>query len=297
MKNDSLAICVPHGTIYLRDIEGDLSLSVAEEGSLAAAIAGGDGEARTRMIRAHLSLVVKIARSYAGRGLVLGDLIGEGNLGLIRAAEKFDPRFGTRFRTYAAFWIKEAILESWLNTEFTIRLPKYMVGLLTKWRRAEEVLRRENGRVPRSDEVAVFLHLSATQRSMVAAASQARQVKRECGITPDADQWSPYGLVDGHAPPETRVEADEKRAILVRRMDCVSARERAVLALHYGLNGGLPLTLKEIGRRLCLSGECVRQIEFGAMYKLGGRIDHCERPRLKSSTFFGLHGPAAARQE
>ncbi len=263
--------------LYLREIEGESSLSEAEEGSLVEAIAGGDGEARSRIIRAHLPLVVKIARCYAGRGMVLGDLIGEGNLGLIRAAEKFNSRFGTRFGTYAAFWIKEAILQACINTECTIRLPKYMVGLLTKWRRAEEVLRREDGRPPSSNEVAEFLHLSATQRSLVASARQARQLKLGCGIKSDADGWSPDNPVDGHEPPETRVEADEERAVLLREMDCMSAQERAVVSLHYGLEGGLPLTLKEIGRRLCVCGECVRQIELGALRKLGGRIDSSKR--------------------
>src|SRR6185312_16527114 len=111
--------------------------------ALAEAIARGDRDARTRMIRANLRLVVKIARDYVGRGLVLDDLIGEGNLGLIRAAEEYNPSFGTRFSTYASYWIKQAIRHALTNTTATIRLPAHMVGLLSKWRKAERALTRE----------------------------------------------------------------------------------------------------------------------------------------------------------
>ena len=185
--------------LYLREIQGDLSLSATEEARSPRQLPAETTRWRTRMILAHLPLVVKIARSYTGRGMLLDDLIGEGNLGLIRAAEKLNPRFGTRFGTYATFWIKEAILHACVNTASTIRLPRYMVALLTKWRRAEGLLRREDGRALSFDEVAVFLHLSATQRSLVASALQARRCKRECGIKSDADQWSPYEPVDGQA--------------------------------------------------------------------------------------------------
>src|SRR5207253_3748621 len=131
----------------------------AEECELAGAIAGGDLDARARMIRCNLRLVVKIARDFAGRGIVLDDLIGEGNLGLIRAAEEFDPRFGTRFSTYASYWIKQSIRQALINTTATIRLPAHMIGLLTRWRRAERALGREAGRAPTFDEVASHLHL------------------------------------------------------------------------------------------------------------------------------------------
>ncbi len=114
-------------------------LTAAEECPLAEAIARGDKDARSRMIQANLRLVVKIARDYVGRGMILEDLIGEGNLGLIRAAEEFQPRFGTRFSTYAAYWIKQSIRHALINTTSTIRLPAHMVGLLTKWRRSERV--------------------------------------------------------------------------------------------------------------------------------------------------------------
>src|SRR5260221_636229 len=146
--------------LYLREIKDGPLLSAIEERQLAEAIAQGDRDARARMIKSNLRLVVKIARDYLGRGMVLDDLIGEGNLGLIRAAEEFDPRFGTRFSTYASYWIKQAIRHALINTSATIRLPAHMVGLLTKWRRAERALTPEFGYPPTFDEVASFLHLS-----------------------------------------------------------------------------------------------------------------------------------------
>src|SRR5205085_895865 len=184
--------------LYLREIKDDALLTAAEECALAAAIADGDPEARARMIRANLRLVVKIARDFVGRGIVFDDLIGEGNLGLIRAAEEFDPRFGTRFSTYASYWIKQAIRHALINTTSTIRLPAHMVGLLTKWRRAEGTLCREEGRVPTFDEIASYLRLSETQKSLVAKARQARQLKLESGITADVGRWSPDESIDRH---------------------------------------------------------------------------------------------------
>src|SRR5271170_616238 len=140
--------------VYLKEIRDESLLTAAEECTLAEAIARGDVDARTRMIQANLRLVVKIALDYVGRGMILEDLIGEGNLGLIRAAEEFQPRFGTRFSTYAAYWIKQSIRHALINTTSTIRLPAHMVGLLTKWRRGERALYRQLGRTPTFNEVA-----------------------------------------------------------------------------------------------------------------------------------------------
>jgi RNA polymerase primary sigma factor len=257
--------------IYLGEIKGDPLLTAAEERALAASIAGGDDAARSRMIQANLRLVVKIARDYVGRGIALEDLIGEGNLGLIRAAEEFDPRFGTRFSTYASYWIKQAIRHALINTTSTIRLPAHMVGLLTKCRRAERTLRREMGRAPTHEEVASFLRLTETQKAMVAKARQARQLRLESGIPAEFGQWSPEQSIDRHEPPEASLEAGDERALLLRRMDRLDARERTILTLRYGMEGERPLTLKEIGRRLGVTREWVRKIELRALRKLDDR--------------------------
>src|SRR4051812_46240574 len=164
---------------YLRDINQVSLLSATEERELAEAIARGDRDARSRMIQANLRLVVKIARDFMGRGIGLEDLIGEGNLGLIRAAEEFDPRFGTRFSTYASYWIKQAIRHALINTTGTIRLPAHMYGLLTKWRRAERRLSRERGSAPSLDDVATHLGLTETQKGMVVRARRAIHLRLE----------------------------------------------------------------------------------------------------------------------
>jgi RNA polymerase primary sigma factor len=212
--------------------------------------------------------VVKIARDFVGRGIPLDDLIGEGNLGLIRAVEDFDPSFGTRFSTYAGYWIKEAIRHALINTTATIRLPAHMVGLLTKWRRAERMLGREAGCAPTFEEVASSLRLSATQKALVAQALLARQVKLASGMVADSGRGSDDDAIDRHEVPESLLEADDERAMLFRRMKRLDARERAILELRYGLGGGRPLTFKEIGRRLGVTREWVRRIELRALSKL-----------------------------
>jgi RNA polymerase primary sigma factor len=255
---------------YLREIRDDTLLTAAEERSLAGAIANGDPAARARMIQANLRLVVKIAREYVGRGMVIDDLIGEGNVGLIRAAEEYDPSFGTRFSTYASYWIKQAIRHALINTTATIRLPAHMVGLLTKWRRAERALTKEFGQAPTTDQVAVALGLTEAQKGLVDKARRARQLRLESGGGEDGGNWSPeesIGDVERDAP-EAVLEADDERQSLLRRMERLDARERAIITLRFGLGNELPLTLKEVGRRLGVTREWVRKIEIRAVRKL-----------------------------
>jgi RNA polymerase primary sigma factor len=254
--------------VYLKEIRDESLLSAAEECTLAEAIARGDKDARSRMIQANLRLVVKIARDYIGRGMVLEDLIGEGNIGLIRATEEFQPRYGTRFSTYAAYWIKQSIRHALINTTSTIRLPAHMVGLLTKWRRSERELGRNLGRSPSFDEVASHLCLSETQKSLVAKAHQARQLKLESSIAAGAGWRSVSGSDDGYASPDAMLEAGDEWDILWGRIERLDARERTILVLRYGLEGESPLTLKEIGRRLGVTREWVRKIEVRAVRKL-----------------------------
>ena len=235
------------------------------------------------MIQANLRLVVKIARDYVGRGIALDDLIGEGNLGLIRAAEEFDPRFGTRFSTYASYWIKQAIRHALINTTATIRLPAHMVGLLTRWRRAERSLCRELGRAPTFEEIATSLGLTETQKTLVARAQQARQLKLESGMAGEANRWSPEESVDRREAPESAMEAEDDRACCCSRLDRLDDRERTILSLRYGLEGALPLTLKEIGRRLGVTREWVRKIELRAVRKLDDRASGRPAPRCPAS--------------
>lgn len=243
-------------------------LSAEEERSLARAIAQGDQRARDRMITANLRLVAKIARSYEGRGLSIEDLIGEGNLGLIRAAVEYDPTHNVRFSTYAAHWIKQAIRFALTNTATTIRLPSHLNGLMTRWHRAEHQLRRDQGGPPTADQVADRLGLSEAQREMVSQGFRARRFRQEGGGGDDA--WDPDDAPDDrHQDPDLNLAASDDAADLNRRLGWLDDRERAIVSMRYGLDGQPPRTLKEVGECLGITREWVRKLEVRALAKLG----------------------------
>jgi RNA polymerase primary sigma factor len=254
--------------VYLREIKDESLLSGAEECALADAIARGDRDARTRMIQANLRLVVTIAREFIGRGLALDDLIGEGNLGLIRAAAEFQPRFGTRFSTYASYWIKQSIRHALINTTCTIRLPAHMVGLLTKWRRAERALARERGDTPSFEEVVAVLGLSETQKTLLAKARQALRCSPEGNVTLDSGRHAHGQSSDCGDACAASLETADEWNILRLRMRRLEERECTVLKWRHGLDGESPLTLKEVSRRLGITREWARKIELRAVRKL-----------------------------
>src|SRR5205823_2023511 len=183
---------------YLREINEMALLTADEEKELAHRIARGDKQARDRMVRANLRLVVNIARGYVGKGLALQDLIEEGNLGLLRAVEGFDPSMNTRFSTYASYWIKQSIKRALVNTAKTIRIPAYMVELLAKWRRATSKLQDELGRPPTHEEVAKSLNLPKKKLAII------KKAIRVYNAAPQTDQaetgWSLDEMVmDGNS--------------------------------------------------------------------------------------------------
>src|SRR3982075_1046588 len=165
-RKPSTAVQTPLET-YLREINETALLSAQDEQELATAIGLGDTRARDRMVRANLRLVVNIARGHTGKGLGLQDLIEEGNLGLLRAVEGFDAEMGTRFSTYASYWIKQSIKRALVNTAKTIRIPAYMVELLAKWRRASAQLQEQLGRTPTQEEVAKSLNLPKKKLAII----------------------------------------------------------------------------------------------------------------------------------
>ena len=258
---------------YLREINETKLLTPADEQELAVAIGNGSAEARDRMVRANLRLVVNIARGYTGKGLGLQDLIEEGNLGLLRAVEGFDPAIGTRFSTYASYWIKQSIKRALINSAKTIRIPAYMVELLSKWRRASTRLAEELGRTPTPEEIARVLGLPRKKLPII------KKAIKIYNLTPQTDQaeagWSLGEMVmdeRSRTPEEELVEHDNMKHVR-EQLEVMEQREATVLRMRFGLDDHEPRTLKEIGETLGLTRERVRQIETEALNKLADSLE------------------------
>jgi RNA polymerase sigma factor (sigma-70 family) len=230
-----------------------------------------DPRAREQLVRSNLRLVVNIAKRYGNRGMSLGDLIEEGNLGLIKAVDYFDPDRGTRFSTYAAWWIKQSIKRALLENVQPVHIPTYMVALINHWRRTTAELEIRLGRTPEVEEAANAMHLPVRKAKIIHQVVKILSSVRDAhspGETSE-DEAPETVLEDEHiGKPEDEIVADEEKAKVLRLLNEIEPREADVLTLHYGLDGRKPLTLRQIGEKLSLTRERIRQIQRDALTKL-----------------------------
>jgi RNA polymerase primary sigma factor len=262
--------------LYLREINQTRLLTSDEEITLARRIRKGDLQARDEMIRCNLRLVVSIAKNYTHRGLLLLDLIEEGNLGLLRAVEKYDPNQGCRFSTYASWWIRQSIKRSLLSAVKPVEIPAYMVEMINKWRRTGAMLECELSRPPSQEEVARGMGISQRKVEVIARAARAFSSPFQA-VSEDSD-WSISDMVadEGTRSPAD-VLLDARRAEAVRRLlASIDDRASDILRLRFGLDGNDPLTLKEIGDRVGLTRERVRQIEHDTLKCINDAIRNQE---------------------
>ena len=253
--------------VYLSEIARIPLLTREEEQTVAQRVRAGDEAAKQRMIEANLRLVVQIARRYLNRGLPLPDLIEEGNLGLLRAVEKFEPERGTRFSTYATWWIRQAVTRALANQARTIRLPVHVELLLARYAREQRRLTQALGRPPTTEEMAKALDTSERE---IAELEEIRQHPVSLDAPAGSESAATLGdlIADRAAVPETFAELFRDRADLVSVLDDLAPNERTVLRRRFGLEGDEPETLEVIGQRLGLSRERIRQLEGGGLRKL-----------------------------
>ena len=258
---------------YLHDINQYELLTAEQEKELAEAVSAGSADARDKMIKANLRLVVSIAKAYVRRGLSLPDLIEEGNLGLLRAVEGFRPCEGCRFSTYATWWIRQAIRRALTNTVKTIRIPAYMVEMIGRLKAVSADLQADLGRPPSLEEVADAMDMPPEKIGMIKRAIRAGAAQA-AGEDAEESAWVLGDIVRDEktkAPDEELFDAYERERIQ-SLLDAIDDREGTILRLRYGLEDGEPMTLQDIGERLGITRERVRQIEKAALRKLNAEL-------------------------
>jgi RNA polymerase primary sigma factor len=264
--------------IYLREIGRIPLLTPQEEIDLAARIKKGDREARVLMIKANLRLVVKIALDYANFGLPLLDLVSEGNIGLMKAVERFDPAKGGKLSTYGAWWIKQSIKRALANQSKTIRLPVHLVDKISKMRRVSLQMSEELGREPTDDELAEEIGLSRGKVSQLKTASM-RPASLDAPISDDDS--TEFGEIVGDEDAQTPFELLRDKNLrneMSNLLEVLDDRERKIIFQRFGLDGGKPKTLEAVGKKFGVTRERIRQLQNIALAKLRRALSKKETP-------------------
>ena len=254
--------------MYLKEIGKVPLLSAAEEIEIAKRMADGDQDAKKQLAEANLRLVVSVAKRYVGRGMLFLDLIQEGNLGLIKAVEKFDYRKGYKFSTYATWWIRQAITRAIADQARTIRIPVHMVETINKLIRVNRQLLQEYGREPRPDEIAREMGISEEKvREIIKVAQE--PVSLETPIGEEEDSHLGDFLEDDKTPPPSQIVAESMmKQTLSDVLHMLTPREEQVIRMRYGLDDGQQRTLEEVGKEFNVTRERIRQIEVKALRKI-----------------------------
>jgi len=262
--------------LYLREIGQVKLLTPQQEIELAAKIKKGDKAARELMIKANLRLVVKIARDYEGLGLPLLDLISEGNIGLMKAVERFDPAKGGKLSTYGAWWIKQSIKRALANQSKTIRLPVHLVDRISRMRRTAMRLHEELGREPTDEEVAAELGMTASRVTQLRTAA-IRPASLDAPIgDEDSNNYAEVVQDENADTPYQQLEEKTVTAMLKEMVKSLDPREATILRFRFGLDGGNEKTLEEVGQKFGVTRERVRQIQNIALAKLRKMIEKLE---------------------
>ena len=264
--------------VYLREIGQVALLTAEQELSLATRVQAGDMEARAHMIRANLRLVVKIAHDYASFGLPMADLISEGNIGLIKAVERFDPGKGSKLSTYAAWWIKQSIKRALANQSKTIRLPVHMVDKIAKLRRLAAGMSEELGREPTDEELAEEVGISVGKLAQLRTVSL-RPASLDAPVSDEDSKELGETVSDLEAQSPLEQLSDSNLLDELAEVLCVlDSRERRIISARFGLEGETPKTLETVGRKFGVTRERIRQLQNGALEKLRRALARRERP-------------------
>jgi RNA polymerase primary sigma factor len=268
--------------LYLREIARFPLLTVQDEVKLARKIKRGDQEARSLMVRSNLRLVVKIARDYGNYGLPLLDLISEGNIGLMKAVERFDPKKGGKLSTYAAWWIKQSIKRALANQSKTIRLPVHLVDKIAKIRRVSNQMTEELGREPSDDELAEEIGLSAAKvTALKSAAIRPTSLDQPIGDDDSTQFGELVGDTEAQDPFEMLRDKD-MRGEVGDLLEALDDRERRIINSRFGLDGKKPKTLEEVGVKFGVTRERIRQLQNIALTKLRKALSKKEQPRTEA---------------